>query len=381
MKRGILVLEDGRSFNGLRFGAETLAEGEVVFNTSMMGYQEILTDPSYAAQMVVMTYPMIGNYGIADEDYESRKPFAAGLIVRELSRITSNWRSVHSLDEYLASRGIPGFCELDTRALVRHLRDRGSMRGMIFNDDGEMSPEERVALVQQVPSMAGRDLASVVTAGHRYHWTEHDVDFIAAGNDSKPRPDVERPLQVVVYDFGVKRGILRQLVGKGCQVTVVPAETSAEEVLALNPDGIMLSNGPGDPEPVEYAATNVKKLIGKRPIFGICLGHQILALATGAKSYKLPFGHRGGNHPVKDLATGKVEITSQNHGFCIDPDSLNPDKVEVTHINLNDGTLEGIKIKGASAFSVQYHPEASPGPHDANYLFDRFVEEMKSWNA
>ena len=229
--------------------------------------------------------------------------------------------------------------------------------------------------------MAGRDLASVVTAGHRYHWTEQDVDFIAAGNDSKPRPDVERPLQVVVYDFGVKRGILRQLVGKGCQVTVVPAETSAEEVLALNPDGIMLSNGPGDPEPVEYAAVNVKKLIGKRPIFGICLGHQILALATGAKSYKLPFGHRGGNHPVKDLATGKVEITSQNHGFCIDPDSLNPDKVEVTHINLNDGTLEGIKVKGAAAFSVQYHPEASPGPHDANYLFDRFVEEMKSWNA
>ena len=380
MKRGILVLEDGRSFNGLRFGAETLAEGEVVFNTSMMGYQEILTDPSYAAQMVVMTYPMIGNYGIADEDYESRKPFAAGLIVRELSRITSNWRSVHSLDEYLASRGIPGFCELDTRALVRHLRIRGSMRGMIFNDDGEMSPEERVARVQQVPSMAGRDLASVVTAGHRYHWTEHDVDFEGT-RKSAPRPDVEKPLQVVVYDFGVKRGILRQLVGKGCQVTVVPAQTSAEDVLALNPDGVMLSNGPGDPEPVEYAAVNVKKLIGKIPIFGICLGHQILALATGAKSYKLPFGHRGGNHPVKDLATGKVEITSQNHGFCIDPDSLDPEKVEVTHINLNDGTLEGIKIKGASAFSVQYHPEASPGPHDANYLFDRFVEQMKAWNA
>ena len=380
MKRGILVLEDGRSFNGLRFGAETLAEGEVVFNTSMMGYQEILTDPSYAAQMVVMTYPMIGNYGIADEDFESRKPFVAGLIVRELSRITSNWRSVHSLDEYLASRGIPGFAELDTRALVRHLRDKGTMRGMIFNDDGEMSPEERVARVQQVPSMAGRDLASVVTAGHRYHWSEREVDF-ADANKKAPRPDVEKPLQVVVYDFGVKRGILRQLVGKGCQVTVVPAQTTAEEVLALNPDGVMLSNGPGDPEPVEYAAVNVKKLIGKVPIFGICLGHQILALATGAKSFKMPFGHRGGNHPVQDLSTRKVEITSQNHGFCIDIDSLDKEKVEMTHVNLNDGTLEGIRLKNTSAFSVQYHPEASPGPHDANYLFDRFVDQMKSWKA
>ena len=378
MKAALLVLEDGRIFRGRRFGADTDAEGEVVFNTSMMGYQEILTDPSYAGLIVTMTYPMIGNYGIAPEDFEARKIFLGGMIVKEISRITSNWRSEISLDEYLKREGIPGFCDIDTRALVRHLRDKGAMRGIIVDAEGA-DEEALVKRVQEIRSMAGTDLAKEVTAGHQYAWNELDIDL--AGNREKAASPDEKPQpHVVAYDFGIKRGILRQLAGEGCRITVVPASTSAEAVLGMNPDGVLLSNGPGDPEPVDYAIENVKNLIGKVPLFGICLGHQILALASGGSAFKLKFGHRGGNHPVQDLATGKIEITSQNHGFCVDPDSLPKDEVEVTHINLNDKTCAGIKLKNAPAFSVQYHPEASPGPHDANYLFDRFMQMMREWN-
>ena len=376
MKPAILVLEDGRFFRGRRFGAQTDAQGEVVFNTSMMGYQEILTDPSYAGQIVTMTYPMIGNYGIAPEDFEARKVFLSGLIVRELSRISSNWRSNIPLSDYLERQGIPGFCDIDTRALVRHLRSAGAMRGIIVEDVGQ-GPEELAERAREIPSMAGTDLAKEVTAGHNYHWTALDVD-LAGTRDADASPDAQEQLHVVAYDFGIKRGILRQLAGAGCRVTVVPATAGADEVMALKPDGVLLSNGPGDPEPVEYAAANVKKLIGQVPLFGICLGHQILALAAGAKSFKLKFGHRGANHPVQDLSTRKIEITSQNHGFCIDSESL-PEHVEMTHVNLNDHTCAGIRLKDAPAFSVQYHPEASPGPHDANYLFDRFVQMMRDW--
>ena len=376
MKPAILVLEDGRFFRGRRFGAQTDAQGEVVFNTSMMGYQEILTDPSYAGQIVTMTYPMIGNYGIAPEDFEARKVFLSGLIVRELSRISSNWRSNIPLSDYLERQGIPGFCDIDTRALVRHLRSAGAMRGIIVEDVGQ-GPEELAERAREIPSMAGTDLAKEVTAGHNYHWTALDVD-LAGTRDADASPDAQEQLHVVAYDLGIKRGILRQLAGAGCRVTVVPATAGADEVMALKPDGVLLSNGPGDPEPVEYAAANVKKLIGQVPLFGICLGHQILALAAGAKSFKLKFGHRGANHPVQDLSTRKIEITSQNHGFCIDSESL-PEHVEMTHVNLNDHTCAGIRLKDAPAFSVQYHPEASPGPHDANYLFDRFVQMMRDW--
>lgn len=378
MKAALLVLEDGRIFRGQRFGADTDAEGEVVFNTSMMGYQEILTDPSYAGQIVTMTYPMIGNYGIAPEDFEARKIFLGGMIVKEISRITSNWRSEISLDDYLKREGIPGFCDIDTRALVRHLRDKGAMRGIIVDAEGA-DEQALVERAKQVRSMAGTDLARVVTAGHQYSWSDKDID-LAGTRAPAASPDEQEQPHVVAFDFGIKRGILRQLAGEGCRVTVVPASTTADAVLALEPDGVLLSNGPGDPEPVDYAIENVKALIGKVPLFGICLGHQILALASGGSAFKLKFGHRGGNHPVQDLATGKIEITSQNHGFCIDPDSLPEDEVEVTHINLNDKTCAGIKLKNAPAFSVQYHPEASPGPHDANYLFDRFMQMMREWN-
>ena len=378
MKPALLVLEDGRIFQGQRFGAESNAEGEVVFNTSMMGYQEILTDPSYAGQIVTMTYPMIGNYGIAAKDFEARKVFLGGLIVKELSRISSNWRSELTLDEYLKKQGIPGFCDLDTRALVRHLRSTGAMRGIIVDDDST-DHSELVKRAQATRSMAGTDLAAEVTAGHQYSWSEQDIDLAGTrGPDSSP--DEKPQTHVVAYDFGIKRGILRQLAGEGCRITVVPASTSAEDVLALKPDGVLLSNGPGDPEPVTYAIENVRALIGKVPLFGICLGHQILALACGAKAFKLKFGHRGANHPVQDLRTGKIEITSQNHGFCIDLASLPEESVEMTHVNLNDKTCAGIRLKHAPAFSVQYHPEASPGPHDANYLFDRFMQMMREWN-
>ncbi len=382
-KSAVLVLEDGRYFIGHRFGATSEVGGEIVFNTSMMGYPEILTDPSYAGQVVVMTYPMIGNYGISDEDFEARQAFAAGLIIKEESRISSNWRCNHSLGEYLNAQNVPGLAGIDTRALVRHLRSKGSMRGSIFDYEEGADIASLVERVKaDVPSMAGLDLAKTVTAGHVYHWGEANLNL----KNGSLRPDERLPDEVpnrhvVVYDFGVKRSILRQLVNEGCRVTVVPAQTSADEILRMDPDGVMLSNGPGDPEPVSYAAENIRTLIGRVPIFGICLGHQILGLAIGAKSYKLKFGHRGGNHPVQDLATGKVEITSHNHGFSIDADSLPEDIAEVTHINLNDKTLEGFRLKNAPAFSVQYHPEAAPGPHDANYLFKRFIGMIDAWKA
>jgi carbamoyl-phosphate synthase small subunit len=371
-----LVLEDGTSFPGRRFGATGDADGEVVFNTAMTGYQEILTDPSYAGQIVVMTYPQIGNYGITPEDFESRKPFLSALVVKEASRISSNWRSQHSLGAYLAAKGIPGIEGLDTRMLVRHLRDRGAMRGVIGSS--EVSTEVLLSRAKAIPSMAGRDLASVVTKGQQYPWSE-DVTaisrqwrqqdlFSAGGSGGK--------LHVVVVDYGVKWNILRCLINVGCRVTVVPATTDAETILGLAPQGVMLSNGPGDPEPLVGTVKNIRDLLGRVPVFGICLGHQLLGLAAGGKTYKLKFGHRGSNHPVLDTTTQKVEISSHNHGFAVDADSLSASRVEITHLNLNDSTVEGLRLRDVPAFSVQYHPEAAPGPHDAHYLFKRFTDLM-----
>jgi carbamoyl-phosphate synthase small subunit len=389
--RATLALEDGRIFRGHRFGAPVDGAGEVVFNTSMTGYQEILGDPSYAGQIVVMTYPMIGNYGIAPEDFESRKCFLAGLIVKEPSRIASNWRHERPLGEYLAATGVPGLWGFDTRALVRHLRTVGALRGVIgAGDDAAL-----VARARAVPSMAGCELASRVTEVKSYGWSEASprLDPVrAAGRDGNGAPIATaapvvpilaghgaRPgaLQVVCMDYGIKWNILRRLVDAGCAVTVVPADTKAEDVLALKPDGVVLSNGPGDPEPMGYAVRELRALLGRVPVFGICLGHQILGLAAGGRTYKLKFGHRGGNHPVMDLTTRKVEITSHNHGFAVDPDSLDANRVELTHIDLNDQTLEGIRLRDVPAFSVQYHPEAAPGPHDAHYLFARFAQVMR----
>lgn len=375
-----MVLEDGTSFAGRRFGAPGDADGEVVFNTAMTGYQEILTDPSYAGQIVVMTYPQIGNYGIAPEDFESRKPFLSALVVKEASRIPSNWRSQHSLGSYLAAKGIPGFEGLDTRKLVRHLRDRGAMRGVIGSSD--VSEEVLLSRARAIPSMAGRDLASVVTKGQQYNWSENIAAlssqwrqqdlFAAAGSDRH---------HVVVVDYGVKWNILRCLINVGCRVTVVPATTDAKTILGLAPHGVMLSNGPGDPEPLVGTVKNIRDLLGRVPVFGICLGHQLLGLAAEGRTYKLKFGHRGSNHPVIDLTTQKVEISSHNHGFAVDADSLSASRVEITHLNLNDNTVEGLRLRDVPAFSVQYHPEAAPGPHDAHYLFARFTALMQEFQA
>jgi len=385
MTEALLALEDGRIFRGRRFGAPSDAAGEVVFNTSMTGYQEILGDPSYAGQIVVMTYPMIGNYGVAPEDFESRQPFVEALVVREPSRIASNWRHERTLDDYLAAHDVPGLCDFDTRALVRHLRDHGAMRGVIA--DANASPESLIARARAVAPMAGCDLASGVTTSASYAWVR--PSFLLPGNGRSPAPSAphgaepaapeapEERLRVAVLDCGVKWNILRRLVDVGCSVTALPAGTSAEEVLRLGPDGVVISNGPGDPEPVRYAVETVRALIGRVPLMGICLGHQLLGLACGGKTYKLKFGHRGANHPVMDLTTRKVEITSHNHGFAVDPDSLPEREVELTHINLNDQTLEGLRLRNHPAFSVQYHPEASPGPHDARYLFERFAGLMR----
>lgn len=374
----ILALEDGRVWRGRGFGAQTDVVGEVVFNTSITGYQEILTDPSYCGQIVTMTYPLIGNYGVNIEDIESRKIFAEGLVVRELSRTVSNWRSSESLDDYLKNQNIPGISDIDTRSLVRHIRERGSMRGCLST--AQTSEEAVIAKARSAPEMVGLDLATVVSCKEPYTWT--DSQGSAYGS---PRlifsPDVAEPIieprfHVVAYDFGLKYNSLRSLATLGCRVTVVPALTSAEDVKALKPDGIWLSNGPGDPEPLTGVIDNLKKLIGHYPIFGICLGHQLMGLAVGGRTYKLPFGHHGGNQPVKDLTTGRVEITAQNHGFAVDADSL-PADCEVTHINLNDNTVEGLRHKNYPVFSVQYHPEAGPGPHDASYLFTRFINVME----
>jgi carbamoyl-phosphate synthase small subunit len=371
----ILALEDGSVFEGRSFGASAERSGEVVFNTAITGYQEIFTDPSYAGQIVILTNPQIGNYGTNAADNESARPYIEGLVVREFSSITSNWRSDEEAREFLGKHGIPVVSELDTRALVRHLRNRGVMRGVLSAVDGSLTvaAQTLVEKARQIPTMAGLDLASRVSTAEPYTW---DKPVEPCSPSELVRPPAEPRFRVVAYDFGIKQNILRRLVQVGCRVTVVPALTSAEDVLALKPDGVFLSNGPGDPEPLQTQVRNVRKLIGKTPIFGICLGHQILGLAVGGRTYKLKFGHRGANHPVINKVTNKVEITSHNHGFAVDPDSLNTNEVEITHMNLNDQTLEGFRHRSHPVFCVQYHPEAAPGPHDSHYLFDDFVKLM-----
>jgi carbamoyl-phosphate synthase small subunit len=368
--QAVLALEDGRIFRGKAYGALSERVGEVVFNTSLTGYQEIFTDPSYAGQIVVLTNPHIGNYGTSPSDAESAKPYIEGLVVREFSPVSSNWRSTEVADEYLERNGVPVIAEIDTRAVVRHLRANGCLRGVIST-----AVEDTDALVAKArahKTMAGTDLASLVTTRAQYVWDATEPRN-ETGDKLLPATDVSAagPLHVVAYDFGIKQNILRMLARENCRVTVVPARTSAEDVLAMNPDGVFFSNGPGDPEPLEYAIENVQKLQGKTPMFGICLGHQIFGLALGGKTYKLKFGHHGGNQPVQDLATGRVDITAQNHGFAVDPDSL-PAAVEVTHLNLNDHTVEGLRHRSLPVFSVQYHPEAAPGPHDALHFFQQF---------
>lgn len=368
----MLALEDGTVFEGRSFGAHTETSGEVVFNTSITGYQEIFTDPSYAGQIVVLTAPQIGNYGSNAADSEALKPFIEGLVVRDFSPVASNWRSEQEAGDFLSCAHIPVASDVDTRRLVRHLRSGGVLRGVLSS----ISSDHR-ALVEKaraVPSMAGLDLATRVSTAQAYKW-DQAVEPVSS-SDRQPEPG-NPEFHVVAYDFGIKRNILRKLVQSGTRVTVVPAATSAEDVLALRPDGIFLSNGPGDPEPLENQTAQVRKLVGKAPIFGICLGHQILARALGGKTYKLKFGHRGANHPVLNKVTNKVEITSHNHGFAVDPSSLNESDVELTHINLNDDTLEGFRHKHYPVFCVQYHPEAAPGPHDSYYLFDDFIKMMR----
>jgi carbamoyl-phosphate synthase small subunit len=371
LNSAILALEDGTVFEGRSFGASAERAGEVVFNTALSGYQEVFTDPSYSGQIVILTNPQIGNYGTNVEDNEAGRPHIEGLAVREFSGVASNWRSDVEAGAFLARHGIPVISDLDTRALVRHLRSRGVMRGVLSSV--ETNPDKLIAKARSIPTMTGLDLASRVSTPERYSWTK-PVEPCSPSELIKAPPEPRH--HVVAYDFGIKQNILRRLVQVGCRVTVVPALTSAEDVLALNPDGIFLSNGPGDPEPLQTQVGNIRKLIGKKPVFGICLGHQLLGLAVGGKTYKLKFGHRGANHPVRNELTKKVEITSHNHGFAVDPDSLSLNDVELTHVNLNDQTLEGFRHRRHPVFCVQYHPEAAPGPHDSHYLFDDFVQLM-----
>ncbi len=375
--RAILALEDGRVFHGRSFGGQMERVGEVVFNTSLTGYQEIFTDPSYAGQIVVLTNPQIGNYGTSPSDAESARPYIEGLVVREFSPISSNWRSTEVTDEYLERNGIPVIADVDTRAVVRHLRAHGVMRGCVSTDVGD--PEALVAKARAHRAMDGTDLASVVSTKESYGWSAAEPRN-ETGDALLPQKNVAATgeMHVVAYDFGIKQNILRMLARENCRVTVVPAKTSATDVLAMNPDGVFFSNGPGDPEPLAYAQQTIRDLQGKTPLFGICLGHQLFGLALGGKTYKLKFGHHGGNHPIKNLETGKVEITAQNHNYNVDPESL-PDEVAVTHVNLNDNTLAGLKHKTDPMFSVQYHPEASPGPHDSHYLFRDFRRMMEEW--
>jgi carbamoyl-phosphate synthase small subunit len=369
--KAILALADGRIFEGKSFGATGEATGEVVFNTAMSGYQEVLTDPSYKGQMVTMTYPQIGNTGINPEDIESTRLYLSGFIVKEYLDFPSNWRTTISLDAYLKENGIVAIQGLDTRALTRHLRDKGAQNGIISTADHDHASLVRKA--RAVPSMAGLDLATGVTCDKPYHWTEKLWDLEEGYTEAAP---AELIYKVVAYDFGIKYNILRCLVSAGCDVTVVPATFPAEEALAMNPDGIFLSNGPGDPEPMTAVIENIRKFVGEKPIFGICLGHQLLGLALGGKTVKLKFGNHGSNLPVMDMQTRKVEITAQNHGFSVDIDSLTGVSC-LAHENLNDQTVEGMSHCELPIFSVQHHPEASPGPHDSHYLFGRFVELME----
>ncbi len=393
-KEAILALEDGRIFRGRAWGASGERTGEVVFNTSMTGYQEILTDPSYAGQIVTMTYPLIGNYGVNPEDIESRRPFIEGFVVRECSEVTSNWRATMSLDEYLKLYGIVGISDIDTRALVRHIREKGAMRACLSSVD--LDEQSLIAKAQAAPAMLGRNLVDEVTCGDSFEWSEK-ID--RQGGERLPHAEPDEtavqftpnealamsgaintePLHVVAYDFGVKYYILRYLAALGCRVTVVPARTSAADVVALNPDGIFLSNGPGDPAALQPIVDEIKNLFGTMPMFGICLGHQLIGAALGGSTFKLKFGHRGGNQPIKNIRTGKIEIASHNHGFAVDPNSLDQNEVELTHWNINDQTLAGLRHRKLPIFSVQYHPEAGPGPHDSSYLFHEFIADMKAY--
>ena len=365
MTKALLALEDGTVFAGQAFGATGEVFGEVIFNTSMTGYQEILSDPSYRGQIVVMTYPLIGNYGVNSADSESLKPQAAGFVIRSLSPIASSWRKEKTLEAWLTENKTIAIQGVDTRALTSLLREKGALKGVISTQ--EMNPRALVEKAKTSPGLIGRDLVSEVTSSEIHAWPE--------------APSVAKPFHVVAVDCGMKSHIPRMLTRAGCQVTIVPAGIHYEEVTELKPDGLFISNGPGDPEAVESLIGVARQCVGKMPIFGICLGHQILGLALGGKTYKLKFGHHGGNHPVMDLQTGKVEITAQNHGFAVDPTTIPGNDVQMTHLNLNDKTCEGMRHKKAPLFSVQYHPEASPGPHDSQYLFERFVTMMKTQGA
>ncbi|MBM4018535.1 MAG: glutamine-hydrolyzing carbamoyl-phosphate synthase small subunit [Planctomycetes bacterium] len=365
----VLALEDGTAYAGTAFGAIGEAAGEAVFNTSMTGYQEIITDPSYRGQIVAMTYPLIGNYGVNEEDIESHRPWLEGLVVKELSRVTSNWRARRSLDEYLHEAGVPGIQGIDTRALTKHIRTAGAMRAVLSSTDAD--PKRAAERARASPGLVGRDLIREVTCAEPWEW----------------QPEGAAGPTVVVLDYGVKYGILRRLKDLGCRVRLLPASATADDVAAEGPDGILLSNGPGDPAAVPYAVETVRQLIEKPPagrplpVFGICMGHQVLGQAMGGRTFKLKFGHHGANHPTKDLHTGKVDITVQNHGFCVDIESLADRDMEVTHLNLNDQTLEGMEHRRLPVFSVQFHPEASPGPHDSRHLFRRFLDLMRGCHA
>jgi carbamoyl-phosphate synthase small subunit len=410
--QALLALEDGRIFRGQAYGHPGECQGEVVFNTSLTGYQEIATDPSYAGQIVVLTNPQIGNYGTNHADNEAARPFIEGLIVREFSAISSNWRSEQVTDEYMERYAVPVLAEIDTRALVRHLRTHGVMRGVISTNVADA--EALVSRARGIRKMDGTDLARVVSTKNVYQFDSNDARN-QTGDPLLPSPIVGCPilpdekgcailssdrvnnpglgwegkstregnptLHVVAYDFGIKQNILRMLTRENCRVTVVPAETTASDVLDLKPDGVFLSNGPGDPEPVDYAVRAIREMMGRVPVFGICLGHQLCGLALGGRTYKLKFGHHGGNHPVRNNTTGKVEITAHNHNFAVDPDSINANEVELTHVDLNDQTLEGLRHKSLPLFSVQYHPEAAPGPHDSHYLFRDFRKMMEEWKG